>query len=180
MKKFAIAGLIVTLLADAALLRAQDAPKKEHEWLQQFAGEWESDAEVFLAPGQPPLKWKGPASARALGRFWIVAESTVTFMDQPLTGIRTLGYDTQKKKFVGTWVASFSSYLWKYEGTVDAAGKILTLEAEGPSPHAPGTLCKWKDVIEFKSKDHRLFTNSVQVEDGKWVTVVIVNSRRKQ
>jgi hypothetical protein len=185
MKKFAIAGLVVTLMAGAAVLRAQDAPQmpapqKEHEWLRQFAGEWETEAEAILEPGKPPMKCKGTESARTIGGFWIVAENKGTFMDVPVTGVMTLGYDPQKKKYVGTWLCSMSNYLWTYEGTVDAAGKVLTLETEGPCPMAAGKLTRFKDVTEFKSKDHKVLTSSMRAEDGKWVTFATINCRRKK
>jgi hypothetical protein len=39
-------------------------PVKEHELLQKFVGEWESEGEAFMAPGQPPTKLKGVESSR--------------------------------------------------------------------------------------------------------------------
>lgn len=192
MKKFALAGVLVTMLAGAALLTAQDAPPpgsppvppptpatQEHAWLHQAVGEWDSEAEVTMGPGQPPMKCKGTETVRAIGKLWTVAEHNGTFMDVKVTGILTLGYDPEKKKYVGTWVDSMTSHLWKYEGTVDAAGKALTLETEGPNPAAPGTMAKFKEVLEFKSKDHKVFTSSMQGEDGKWVTFMTANYRRK-
>jgi hypothetical protein len=61
-------------------------------------------------------------------------------MDRLVTSVLTLGYDADTKKYVGIWIDSFNSYLWKYEGTVNAAANALTLETEGPCPMAPGTL----------------------------------------
>jgi hypothetical protein len=188
MKKFAIsilgalflAGILLT--ATTTSLGQQKAPAgpREYEWLQQFVGGWDSNAELFLEPGKPPLTWKGPETARKVGQFWVVAESTVTFMDQEMTGIRTFGYDSLKKKYVSASVGTFSSHLWNYEGTVNATGKVLTMVADGPAPYAPGTLCKWRDVFEFKSDDHRVLTNSVQLKDGTWTPVVKVESRRRK
>ena len=90
-----------------------------------------------------------------------------------------LGYDAEKRKYVGTWVDSMNSYLWKYEGSVDASGKVLTLETVGPSPLKPG-LVRFKEVTEFRSKDHRVFTSSMQNDDGTWVTLVTADYRRKK
>jgi hypothetical protein len=47
-------------------------PVKEHELLQKFVGEWESEGEAFMAPGQPLTKLKGsrklPLDRRVLVR----------------------------------------------------------------------------------------------------------------
>ena len=43
-------------------------PVKEHELLQKFVGEWESEGEAFMAPGQPPTKLKGVESSRLIRR----------------------------------------------------------------------------------------------------------------
>lgn len=183
MRKFAIAGCLVALLTGAALLTAQEMPKmpepaKEHAWLKQLEGEWVSDIQAFM-PGQPPQKLQGSESARMIGGFWLLAENKGNFQGVPYTGILTLGYDPEKKQYVGTWVDSMQSTLWRYEGTVDEAGKTLTLSTEGPCPMAPGKLFKFKEVIEIKDKDHHVFTSSMMGEDGKWVTSMIANYRRK-
>ena len=42
-------------------------PVEEHGLLQKFVGEWESEGEAFMAPGQPPTKLKGVESSRMIG-----------------------------------------------------------------------------------------------------------------
>lgn len=185
MKKLSIPTLLLALVCSAKLLQAAEMPKmpppqKEHAWLQQLAGEWTSEGEMFMEPGKPPIKAKGSESSRSIGGFWILSEIKSSFMDMPFTGFMTLGYDPEKKKHVGTWVDSVNSYLWKYEGTVDAAGKTLTLDSEGPCPSAPGRLSKFKEVIELKSKDQKVFSSSMQADDGKWVTMMTIDYQRKK
>jgi hypothetical protein len=155
------------------------APQKEHEWLKQLEGEWITEAEAVVGPGQPPIKIKGTEVVRSLGGYWTVGEFKTDFMGTTITGIQTLGYDAQKKKYVGTWVASVDGHLWKYEGTLDAAGKVLTLNTEGPNMEAQGKMTKMKDVIEIKDKDHKVLTSFMLNDDGKWVQFYTSNARRK-
>jgi hypothetical protein len=93
----------------------------------------------------------------------------------------TLGYDPQGKRFVGTWIGSMMTHLWMYEdGALDAAGRTLTLNAEGPSMSGDGTMAKYQDVIEFKSDDHRTLTARILRPDGTWHEFMTVHYRRKR
>jgi hypothetical protein len=186
MKRISVVGLGFLLVASVLAWKSnaqtqRNASKRttERAWLEQFVGQWDSEAEVFLEPGKAPFTWKGSETTRSIDPHWVIAESVVTFMDQPMTGVRTFGYDRLKNKYVGTFVGSFSDHLWVYEGALDASGKVLTLEANGPAPYAPGTLCKWRDVIEFTGEDRRVLTNSLQNADGTWQVVVKAEFRRK-
>jgi hypothetical protein len=180
----AVSGAFVVLLF-ASALSAQEAPdtpapQREHEWLRQFAGEWESEGEVPTGPGQPAMKCKGTINARMLGGFWVVSDIKTDMAGTQITALQTIGYDARTKKYVATWADSVLDHLWKCEGTVDATGKTLTLEAEGPSFMHPGKLTKFRDVYEFKSKDHIVTTSSCLGDDGKWITFMTGNTRRKK
>ncbi|HEV8604702.1 MAG TPA: DUF1579 domain-containing protein [Tepidisphaeraceae bacterium] len=183
MKKVTIAGFVLALLTIVGVRAAEELPKlpppqKEHEWLKQLAGDWEVNGEMYMEQGKPPMKNKGSESARMIGGFWVVAENKGTMMDTPMTGIMTLGFDPEKKKYVGTWVDSMAARLWQYEGTLDPTQKILTLETEGPCPLQGGKITKFKEVIEIKDKDHRTFTSNAEL-DGKWVTMFKAEYQRK-
>ena len=171
---------MVALLAEDAATFDMPMPVKQHEWLQQFVGEWDTAVEVQMEAGKPPMKGRGTEVVRRLGGFWVVGEGSGEMEGMPGTmmSLLTLGYDTAKGKYVGTWVDSMNSYLWKYEGSVDSSGKVLTLETEGPCPLKPG-LVRFKEVTEFRTKDHRVFTSSMQDDDGKWVIMVRADYRRK-
>ena len=184
MKTPLIAGFILSVLVTASPCRAQElpempAPQKEHEWLNQLAGEWETEGEVFLEPGKPPIKSSGTEKAHMMGGFWLVSDVRGEFMDIAIEAKLTLGYDPKKEKYVGTWIDSMGSYLWHYQGAVDDTGKTLTLDTEGPCPQRGGRLSKFKEVIEIKSKNERVFTSSIREDDGTWTKLVTVRYRRK-
>ncbi|MGH8019468.1 MAG: DUF1579 domain-containing protein [Opitutaceae bacterium] len=154
------------------------APVKEHEWLQRFVGDWEAEIEAAMEPGQPPMRTEGVEQARMLGGFWMISEGRNKSFPYAFT--LTLGYDQRRKKYVGTWVDTMCGHLWLYEGALDATGSVLTLETEGPCPMNPGQVFKCREVTEFVSKDHRIFTSSRLGADGAWATLCTIHSRRKK
>jgi hypothetical protein len=180
MWRFAIVGFVVVVLGGGGLAQAPPGPQKEHDWLKQLAGEWEYETEAALEPGKPPVKVRGTESVRTVGGLWIISEHKATLLDQPFTGILTLGFDVEKKLYVGTWHDSMHSHLLHYEGTLDAAAKSLTILTEGPNPMAPAKRSKFKEVIEVKDKDQKVLTTSMQGEDGKWTEVMTIKYQRKK
>jgi hypothetical protein len=173
------------LLLAASIAQAQELPKpaeptKEHLWLKQLTGEWTIASEATIEPGKPPLKCTGVESSKSLGDMWYVSSVTNEMPGVKVSAQMTLGYDPEKKQFVGTWVDSMHNHLWHYVGTLDAAGKVLTLEAEGPSMETPGKKAKYRDVIEIKSPDQKTLSAQSQTPDGKWVTFMTSVYTRKK
>lgn len=185
MKNFVAAGLMLALSLGASGAWAQEVPEfpppaQEHQWLQQLVGEWETECEMFPKPSEPPVKSRGTETVRAIGGFWVLAENHGEALGQPFTGVLTLGYDAAARTYVGTWIDSMTGHLWTYQGTVDATGKTLTLETTGPCPASPETEMKFKEVLEIRSPDHKVFTSSVQGDDGAWTTILTIHYRRKK
>lgn len=168
-----------------ALAQAQEppnmpGPQKEHQWLKHFVGEWESESEGTMGPGQPTMKCKGTMKSRMIGEFWVVSELKNEVSGMTVIGLQTIGFDPASKKYVGTWVDSMMNHLWKYEGTVDASGKVLTLMAEGPNFTTPGKTSKFRDVYTIVSKDEIDARSEMQGDDGKWTTFMTGKVRRKK
>jgi hypothetical protein len=157
----------------------QAKPEKEHRWLEQLVGEWTMEGEA-LEPGQPPHKSTGTESVRSL-TLWIIGEG---HHDMPGVGVGTsfltLGYDPLRKKFVGSWVGSMMTNLWVYEGTLDASGKVLTLDCEAPGMESPTTTGHFQDIHEIVSPDHRILRSQVLGKDGKWVQFLTANYHRRR
>jgi hypothetical protein len=156
-------------------------PQKEHQWLQKLLGEWTYEGEATMEPGKPPEKFNGTESVRSLGGLWILAEGQGQMPGGgAATMLLTLGYDPQKQRYLGTWIGSMMTHLWVYEGALDGAERVLTLEAEGPHMATAGKLARYKDVIEFKSEDHRVLTSQMLGEDGQWRGIMTANYWRKK
>jgi Protein of unknown function (DUF1579) len=161
-------------------------PQKEHRWLQRLVGEWMYETEAACEPGKPPQKATGSESVRSLGDLWVLCEGRGEMPGGGMaTTLMTLGYDARKKRFVGTWVGSMMTHLWVYDGSLDPAENVLTLNAEGPSftPEgeiAEGKMAKYRDVIEWKSDDHRVLTSHLLGDDGTWNQFMTVHYRRQK
>jgi hypothetical protein len=152
-------------------------PQKEHRWLQKLVGDWTFETEA--QPEYPSSR--GTETIRAVGELWVQAEGRGTMPNgDPATTIMTLGYDPEKKRFVGTWLGSMMTFLWVYDGELDAAGRTLTLDTHGPSMDNDGSLAKYQDIIEFKSDDHRILTARGQKKDGTWQQVMKTEYRRRK
>ena len=149
-------------------------PTQEHRWLHQLVGEWTFEGECNMGPDQPAMKFTGSESVRSLGGLWTIGEG-----EGACRSIMTLGYDPRTQRFVGTFIAAEMTHLWPYNGTLDAAGKVLTLDSQGPSMSGDGSICKYQDIIEFVSEHHRTLSSQFLKEDGQWHPFMKSHYRRK-
>jgi hypothetical protein len=146
--------------------------------LESLAGEWSVVAEATLGPGQEPVRTESRVVARRIGA-WLVAESTGAAPGgQSVTSIRTLGYDPADERFVGTWISSMQTHLWRYAGALDAAGASITLETEGPIMGEPTTSARYREIIEIQDADHHVIRSLIFGPDGEWFEFARAEHRR--
>lgn len=184
-RSFAIVCVSLFLLCGASIAFAQEMPEmpkpqKEHQWLEQLAGDWTAVIEASMGPDQPPMKCEGTQSAKMVGGRWLIADGEGEMMGQQMTSVLTLGYNPAKKKYVGTFISSCANDLWTYEGTVSDDGKKLMLETEGPNMMSPGETSKYRETIEITDKDRYVFTSAMEGPDGKWTTFMTAKYDRKK
>ncbi|HKO88501.1 MAG TPA: DUF1579 domain-containing protein [Burkholderiales bacterium] len=151
---------------------------EQHRWLKQLVGEWICTMDTPMPNGEPAKA--AVERFRALGDIWVQGETQTEIPGVgPAVMQMTLGYDPQKKRFVGTWFGSMMNYLWVYEGDLDAAGKVLTLNAEGPSMAGEGGMAKYHDIITFVGPNERTLTSEQLQTDGTWKQFMSATYRRK-
>jgi hypothetical protein len=156
-------------------------PQKEHQWLHRLVGEWTYEHEACMEPHESAKKATGAESVRSLGGMWTIGEGRGEMPDGGIgLTVMTLGYDPAKKRYVGSFVGSMMTHLWLYDGALDAAGKVLTLDTEGPSFSGDGKMAKYQDVIEFIDDDYRTLTAYVFGEDGQRTKFMTAHYRRKK
>ena len=156
-------------------------PQTEHQWLQKLVGEWAYETEMMMEPGGSPQKCRGIESVLSIQGLWVIAESQGEMpCGGHATAMVTLGFDPQTQRFVGTFIASMMTHLWIYNGTLDATGKVLTLDTEGPDFSGGPNLVKYQDIIEFVSNDHRVLKSQLMGPDGNWNQFMTAHYRRRK
>ncbi len=155
-----------------------EKPSLEHQWLQKLVGRWTFESECMTGPDQPPMKTTGTESVRSLGGLWTLGEATMGSGEESGQSLMTLGYDPRGKHFVGSFIASMMTHFWPYKGTLDADGKVLTLDSEGPSFTGDGSMSKYQDVIEFIDDNHRVLSSRALQPDGSWQSFMTAHYHR--
>ena len=168
--------MILTIAAASFFLIQGEAPKpeKEHEWLKQFEGTWDTS---MSGGGQEE---KGTETAKLKhGGLWLQMDVKMGAKDE-FTGSGHLGYDPKSKKFQMAWVDCMSPRLQISEGTLDKAGKVLTLETEMEMGAGP-VKAKWRwELVDKETKKFSISTTSGDGMDAKEEEVIVVTYKRKK
>jgi uncharacterized protein YndB with AHSA1/START domain len=147
-------------------------PTPDHGWLHRILGEWRFETECSMGPGQPVMTGEGIERVRALGGYWVVGESEGGMPGVgPARWIVTMGFDPAAQRFRGTFVGSMMPHMFVYDGKLEADGRTLTLDTEGPAMNGPGT-ARYQDIVEMLGDDRRTLTSRVQMPDGSWVQIM--------
>ncbi len=143
-------------------------PQPEHEWFNDLIGNWEFTHDCDLGPDLPSSRATGKMTGRTLGGIWTILEATGdSDGGDEWTSIFTLGFDSQNKAFVGTFVASMMDYLSIYNGQKDANGRLV-LNVEGPKFDGSG-MTMYQDIFEIVNHDHWILRSQVLNDNGEWM-----------
>ncbi len=120
---------------------------QEHETLAYFEGEWQTETQLFASGhDQAPIHTRGEAIGERLfgGRFLqMLYRGTTAVPAGPgafdlveAEGLHTLGFDTYRNLFVGTWIDSLSTSLIHFTGTLcdDGDQQVLNLYGQQDEP----------------------------------------------
>ena len=131
-----ITGLSAILVGGAALaaivpvlpfqdFAVQQSP--EHAMVVKGAGDYEGTMTMWM-PGAPePMKAPCRETVTAIGGLWTVSHFQMEFMGQPFSGSAILGFDAEKKKFVGSWIDSMNPRITNMEGEWDDSKKAIVM-----------------------------------------------------
>jgi hypothetical protein len=137
----------------------------EHRWLQKLAGDWKAESDEAVGG-----MWN--ETGTRVGDVFIQLDGQGDMPDgTPGRTLMTLGFDPERGKFVGSFAGSMMTHHWVYEGSLDEAKKVLTLDTEGPE-WKNGRMRRFRDIIEFEDDDRRVLRSEMLGEDGSWQEVM--------
>src|SRR5262245_39078437 len=102
-RAFAVAAFLSANLASA---QDTDAAKQ----MKRDVGAWSVVINMFGDPSGAPAVSKGTESKFMLGDMWLISHFKGEVMGTTFEGLRRVGFDPEKKKFVASWVDSTSRY----------------------------------------------------------------------
>lgn len=173
---FAVLALCSLKTADAQFV----TPSPEHEVLKKDVGTWEATTKMWMGPdGSPdpsaePSVSKGTEVNRMLGDFWLISTFKGDFGGMAFEGHSTMGYDPQKKAFVGSWTDSVSPYAMHMTGSYDASTETMTLKSKGIGMDGKETTGKM--TVKY-SADGRVMT-MYDIVDGKEIKTMEVSYKK--
>lgn len=153
-------------------------PQAEHQWLEQLVGTW-SFQHICKMPDGSQSSESGTMCCRTLHGMWLLSEShgDASSSMGPWSNFLTVGYDTEKKEYVGTFISSMMSSIWHYRGTMDEGRRRLDLYSEGPKFDGSG-IGVYRDSIELVDANNWLFLSALQGDDGGWVQFMESKQKR--
>jgi hypothetical protein len=177
-------GLLTVVCGGRALAQVPPRPQAtpEHKGLSSEVGTWDAVVKSFMGqPGAEPMVSKGvEVNIMMSGGLWLLSKFEGDFGGQPFEGRGQFGYDPLQKKYVGTWIDSYTPSLSVLEGNYDPATKTMTYVGDGVDPRTKSKFTQ-KMVTITKDERTRVFTLYVTAPEtgNKEVKVMEITYRKR-
>lgn len=126
--------------------------------LNRFTGEWKSTYTMWMSPSMPAMTDHLTARATLeMNELFFVIRYNGVVMEMEYEGLRTIGYDLVKKKFVSAFTDNMNSGIDYKEGTGSLASGLIELAGTGVDA-ASGKPIQTKDVITLSDRQIRIET----------------------
>jgi Protein of unknown function (DUF1579) len=160
-----VAASFLAASAGAQEPPAAPKPSPEHLILAADAGTWDATVKTYMGgPDSEPTASKGTEVNEVMpGGLWLLSRFDGNFGPAKFQGRGQFGYDTVKKKYVGTWVDSMSSALSVLEGTYDAKTRTMSYVGDGYDPDHKAKFTQ-RMVTKTKDDETRVFTLYMKFE----------------
>jgi hypothetical protein len=194
------AATIAVLLGLAATSAAQDKPKKGapdekammeamqkamtpgegQKKLAPMVGTFDAKVRTWMDPSQPPEDTVGTSvNTWALGDRYVQVKFDGVFMGETFTGLGYTGYDNVSKKYMSSWMDTASTGMMLSTGTMDAAGKVLTMKATMSDPMT-GKTSTSDEKVTIADNDHHTMEMWTKAANGKNFKMMEIQYTRKK
>jgi hypothetical protein len=117
-----------------AQMQKLGAPGSQHEALRAMEGTWKASVKAYGPAGEASVSEGTSENHMILGGRYLEQRFTSTMMNQPFTGYGITGYDNGAQKYEFVWIDNTSTSILSGTGTMDDAGKMLTLTGTTAGP----------------------------------------------
>jgi len=135
-------------------------PGAPHKLLARMAGTWSMKGSCRMEPGGDLIEHTGISEQRMIldGRF-LQQDFKGEMMGISFTGIGFTGYDNHKGKYVSTWLDSFGTGIYNFEGTGSADGRTITQTCSYDDPvRGPLTWRNVTSIVDDNTLEFRMYT----------------------
>lgn len=156
-------------------------PGEHHQHMDPLVGEWDMKCTMWMAgPDQPPMVSDGKmVREMILGGRYMTEHFTGNFGGMPFEGHGLTAYCNMRKKYIGLWVDSMSTTVFRETGTCSEDGKVFTMMGENPDPDTGGkTMKKTKSIITIMDKDNHKMEAYTLTDDGPVKMMELVATRK--
>jgi hypothetical protein len=170
--------------ADSDAAAMYPKPGKEVQaMIKAEEGVWDATMKVYLAgPNAEPTTFKGVETAESVSDgLWLRSSYEGDFLEgKKFKGHGLFGYDTTKKKYVGTWVDNMQTSLGLLEGDFDEKTNTSKMMFETRDP-TTGQPLRQRHNTEYKADGHKVFSIYMQVPAAgdQWLKMIDIESKRR-
>jgi len=151
-------------------------PAEGHKRLEPIVGSFKAKTTFVMEPGDEPQVSNATSEHRWIldGRF-VQQDYNGTSMGMPFQGRGYTGYDNVKKKYVGTWMDSFSTGVMSFTST-KATPKQITSVAEALDPS--GKKMVFDTILTIKDKNRHSYEMWTKAKNGKKFRTMLIEYTR--
>jgi hypothetical protein len=135
-------------------------PGAPHKLLARMAGTWSMKGSCRMEPGGDLIEHTGISKQRLIldGRF-LQQDFKGEMMGISFTGIGFTGYDNYKGKYVSTWLDSFGTGIYHFEGIGSSDGKTISQTCSYDDPvRGPLTWRNVTSLVDYNTLEFRMYT----------------------
>ena len=148
--------------------------------LEPLIGTFDAKVRMWMDPSKPPDDSAGTSvNAWVLGDRFVQTKYEGTFLGEAFNGVGYTGYDNVTKKYQGAWMDTGSTAIMTSVGTIDAAGKVITMRATTSDP-ATGKVTTTDQKITIADNDHHSIEMWGKAPDGKNFKMMEIQYTRKK